>query len=169
MNPKLLVLSEMMRGQAFPIEKSPFNIGRVEHDSIDLTIDDQSLSSKHAAVLTKDEKYYIQDFKSTNGTRLNGTRIAAGKTLPLQGGDIIQLGAIEVLFDIKKETSIELQTGIDLSKTIGSLEEELLTSVSPLNNTKKEWKKAKRIVKYGIIILFLAVVVLVILLFREKS
>lgn len=62
----------------------------------DIQIDDQAVSSKHARIVREDDPYldgaksfYLEDLKSTNGTRLNGVPANRQK---LSSGDLIELG-----------------------------------------------------------------------------
>ncbi len=62
----------------------------------DIQIDDQSVSSKHARLVTENDPFldnnsliYIEDLKSTNGTELNGAEVSREKLID---GDMIQIG-----------------------------------------------------------------------------
>jgi hypothetical protein len=72
-------------------------IGRSE--SVDLCVASNVVSREHALV-TAGEPPMIQDLWSTNGTRVDGRRIAAAETAPLVLGRVIELGnALLILQD----------------------------------------------------------------------
>ncbi len=62
----------------------------------DIQIDDQSVSSKHARIVREEDPFlnnnhlfYIEDLKSTNGTRLNENNVSRQK---LSDGDWLGIG-----------------------------------------------------------------------------
>ena len=78
----------------------------------DLTIDDNSVSKIHAAlVLNKENQFQIADTGSTNGTFINGQRISYGKAMTISDTDKIKFGTIEVSFtrQIQPEVSESIQ------------------------------------------------------------
>ena len=68
----------------------PFLIGR--RDIADLSLNCISVSGKHAEFDLKDNKLWINDLKSTNGTFVNGTRIF--NATKLKADDIVQFGSM---------------------------------------------------------------------------
>lgn len=62
-----------------------------------LAIDDQSVSKMHASLLLNNEgKLVVADTGSTNGTFVNGVRIAYGKAVEFDQGDKLRFGSAEV-------------------------------------------------------------------------
>ncbi len=59
----------------------------------DLVINDTTVSGRHCVILTEDEKVFIQDENSTNGTYVNGTRLF--EKTELHPGDRVTLGKQE--------------------------------------------------------------------------
>ncbi len=79
-------------------EKQRLSVGRTKEN--DLVIDDQSISKIHAAlVLSLDKQLMVADTGSTNGTYINGQRIAYGRAFPVKVGDKINFGTIAVTFE----------------------------------------------------------------------
>lgn len=74
------------------------SIGRTKEN--DLILDDTSVSKVHAAfVFNSQSKLMLADTGSTNGTFINGTRIAYGRAFPVGGGDSLKFGTVEVSLD----------------------------------------------------------------------
>ncbi len=81
------------------------SIGRA-HDS-DLHLDHASVSKIHAALLMNREgTLLVSDTGSTNGTYINGRRIAYGEARQIEDGDVVGFGDAEVRFK-KAVTSAE--------------------------------------------------------------
>jgi hypothetical protein len=65
----------------------------------DLHINDKSVSKIHAAlVMNKEGTLLVSDTGSTNGTFINGRRIAYGEARQIEEGDVVGFGDIEVRF-----------------------------------------------------------------------
>lgn len=75
-------------------------VGRTKEN--DLALDHTSVSKMHGSLLlNSDGKLVVADTGSTNGTYLNGERIAYGKAIEIFEGDKLMFGAIEVDLDFK--------------------------------------------------------------------
>ena len=73
------------------------SIGRTKEN--DLSINNNSISKIHAAlVLNSEGVLQVADTGSTNGTFINGQRIAYGKAAPVADGDKVRFGLIDVVF-----------------------------------------------------------------------
>jgi hypothetical protein len=67
-------LTIFYQGEAFPVTKDRFIIGRGKQTS-DLTIKDPNVSRQHAMIEFSNGQYYIVDMGSTNGVEYNGQRV----------------------------------------------------------------------------------------------
>jgi putative serine protease PepD len=76
------------RGQLFPIPPQGLAIGRGSENA--LALPDDQVSRRHATIWFAQGGVFIRDEDSTNGTFVNGRRIAG--TVPLRAGDQIQIG-----------------------------------------------------------------------------
>lgn len=52
------------------------------------------ISRKHARIVGRHDRHYIEDLHSANGTKINGDRLLSGQKMPLQSGDQITLGDV---------------------------------------------------------------------------
>lgn len=72
-------------------------IGRAADN--DLCLRHQSVSKIHATMaMTREGSLLLSDAGSTNGTYINGRRIAYGEARLLQDGDVVNFGEVEVRF-----------------------------------------------------------------------
>jgi pSer/pThr/pTyr-binding forkhead associated (FHA) protein len=71
------------------------NVGRASDN--ELRIIDDSVSKIHAALLmTSEGTLLVADTGSTNGTFINGRRIAYGESRLIEAGDVVGFGDVEV-------------------------------------------------------------------------
>jgi len=61
----------------------------------DETINDPSISSRHAAIEQIDDVWFIEDLRSTNGIFINGKRVARQA---VANGDVVHLGGVKLDF-----------------------------------------------------------------------
>jgi EAL domain-containing protein (putative c-di-GMP-specific phosphodiesterase class I) len=90
-----------------PILSLPFSIGR--HPDRDLSLDSNAVSGHHAELRAAGEGIEIADLGSTNGTLLNGERLAGAA--PLKEGDIVQLATLEFRLGILEPGRTEALLG----------------------------------------------------------
>lgn len=71
------------------------NVGRGTDN--DLYLNDASVSKIHAALkMDEDHALLVADTGSTNGTHINGVRIAYGESRPIAADDVVAFGEVEV-------------------------------------------------------------------------
>ena len=82
-------------GSEHPL-RDGFTVGRAEE--CDLSLERPTVSRHHAVVEESDDRWFLEDRGSFNGTFLNGTRVQPGVRLPLRHGDRIGFGDETVVF-----------------------------------------------------------------------
>ena len=81
---------------SIPINNKVVKIGRDE--SNDIVIPKDSISSLHATIEYRNGYYYLEDHRSTNGTRLNNMKVKENSPMRLKSGDRIQFAIFEFRF-----------------------------------------------------------------------
>ena len=67
-------------GPDIPLARDVVMIGR--HPECDVRLDSLRISRRHCIITTEGEVVVIRDLGSTNGTWINGRRVAAGRVQP---------------------------------------------------------------------------------------
>ncbi|MCM8535226.1 MAG: FHA domain-containing protein [Lentisphaeraceae bacterium] len=166
--PRVIILSEIMRGKTFELTKDLYTIGRT--DDKDVVIPDGTISTLHCELIKDGDSYIALDKNSTNGTRINGIKITEQK---LCNSDILQVGGIEILFDSEDKantTSITTQTAIDLEHSAGSFAKGKMSNIDRTKSGQvpgEETKKSKKAFIIVISFLVLVVIALLILLMQK--
>src|SRR5215467_4532510 len=88
----LVVLAGSNVGEMYKVEKDRTVMGR--GDKVDIRLVDEGISREHAAVVREDERIFLEDMGSTNGTFCNGVRV---QRQALADGDKILLGSTTIL------------------------------------------------------------------------
>ncbi len=113
-----------IKGQIFDLKKEVYTIGR--SPDADIRIMDNTISRNHLKIFRKNNKYFIQDLKSKNGTFVNGERVQAGVEIEVKTGMPLAIGRVFIhLSDDYKEEALadrdlEALDSIDLSKELGN-------------------------------------------------
>jgi hypothetical protein len=101
-SPKLVVIRGQKIGVEFPIYPELNFIGRADEKPVDIDLEDQEppdriwCSRQHAVINFEDNRLTIEDLNSSNGTYVNRTRVYPGQKRPLNVGDVIQIGTVQL-------------------------------------------------------------------------
>jgi pSer/pThr/pTyr-binding forkhead associated (FHA) protein len=162
--PKLTVLTDGIEPTSFELTKEVTSVGRV--DGNDIVLPHQSVSGSHGELVLRGENdIYVRDLGSTNGSYINGNKVAES---PLQPGEVITFGEVELkLGGAKKVQSLDkhLQQGLKL----GNLDS---APKGPAKGfTKKSDKTGRYFMIAGILVaaILIGVIVLVISKFKGGS
>ena len=83
-------------GIAFPLNSAPLTVGRGAQN--DLVLEgDEFASSRHARIEVRGDGAWVQDLESTNGTFVNGSRVAGAQRL--DAGDVLRVGETDLLVE----------------------------------------------------------------------
>ncbi len=83
-------------GAAFPLNSAPLTVGRGGQN--DLVLEgDEFASSRHARIEVRGDGAWVQDLESTNGTFVNGSRVAGAQRLG--AGDMLRVGETDLLVE----------------------------------------------------------------------
>ncbi|NOY74819.1 MAG: FHA domain-containing protein [Kiritimatiellaeota bacterium] len=155
--PKLIILSEQLRGQKHELVNDAYSCGRVSER--DIHIPDPTVSTHHCDFVKRDGAYVLIDRNSTNGTRVNNIPITEQE---LQNTDILQVGGIEILYDCDDKsmtTVLKTTTGIKFDGA-----EVGVSTVTQMDNADPFRKGSKGGKSQMIMIGFVALLVLVVLI-----
>jgi hypothetical protein len=83
-------------GDEFPIDSAPLTVGRGGQNDLVLTGDDFA-SARHARIEVRGDGVWVQDLESTNGTYVNGTRVAGAQRV--DPGDVLRVGETDLLVE----------------------------------------------------------------------
>ena len=139
-SPDAYLLRHPVETLAKPIAVTPgrATIGRAPENTI--VIDAQTVSRKHAVIVSRDGKYYVNDLDSHNGTFINGKKINIST---IEHHDRISFGNLSFLFLRKSKTKpLAKDRLIDANSTISLNRDELDPSdflAYAAENARAEW------------------------------
>jgi pSer/pThr/pTyr-binding forkhead associated (FHA) protein len=80
-------------GDEFPLNSAPVTVGRGGQNDLVLG-GDEFASARHARIEVRGDGVWVQDLDSTNGTYVNGSRVAGAQRLG--GGDVLRVGETDL-------------------------------------------------------------------------
>ena len=87
---KLYVLNGTEMGQAFELKGDLTYVGRSEDN--DIQIDDKTVSRRHLKIIRRDNRLFVTDLKSENGTFMGGDIVTSGLEVEIEEGGILTMG-----------------------------------------------------------------------------
>jgi pSer/pThr/pTyr-binding forkhead associated (FHA) protein len=97
---QLIMRSGPTPGAAFTLEGDQLSIGRDSTNEI--VINDAEVSRRHARLTFQGGKYVLEDLGSTNGTFVNGQRLAGPRVL--KAGEVVSFGEqIILVFEVTSQ------------------------------------------------------------------
>lgn len=104
--PRVVVVRGEQLGIAYNLTDGKNYIGRTADQAVDIDLDgqepvEQIWTSRRHALITRDEYHFIlEDLNSLNGTFVNRKRLHPGHKHQLQPGDIIQVGTVQLRYQV---------------------------------------------------------------------
>ena len=92
--PKITVQREGETVLERTLDTFPVTFGRKSEN--DIVLEEKNVSRKHARIVQKENQYFIEDLKSSGGTKLNGEPV---EEKDIHTGDVLQIGAYTIHFD----------------------------------------------------------------------
>jgi len=83
-------------GDEFPLNSAPVTVGRGGQNDLVLS-GDEFASARHARIEVRGDGAWVQDLDSTNGTYVNGSRVAGAQRLA--AGDVLRVGETDLLVE----------------------------------------------------------------------
>ena len=83
-------------GAEFPLNSAPVTVGRGGQNDLVLT-GDEFASARHARIEVRGDGAWVLDLESTNGTFVNGTRVAGAQRL--EAGDVLRVGETDLVLE----------------------------------------------------------------------
>ncbi len=107
--PKLVVLQGPDKGRTFQTGEESFVLGRSSEQAL---LTDNTISRHHAELCRVDGAWLLEDRGSSNGTYLNGVRVA--KPVRVKRGDQIRLGSTLLVFAGDEQNEAVVRGLVDL-------------------------------------------------------
>ena len=83
-------------GEEFPLNSAPKTVGRGGQNDLVLS-GDEFASARHARIELRGDGAWVQDLDSTNGTYVNGERVAGAHRLG--AGDVLRVGETDLVVE----------------------------------------------------------------------
>jgi predicted component of type VI protein secretion system len=158
---KLVVLSEGLTGKSCELKAERTTVGRMDDNTFQ--IPEGSVSSHHCEVWLRGKDVVVKDLNSTNGTFVNGERVAT--EAHVKPGQILRLGQIEMRLETG-EAAASTKKQFDQTRVIGGVKvgdfeqgaRPVFDKDSPF--AKKSNKTAVIFITIGIVLAFIILVFL---------
>jgi hypothetical protein len=83
-------------GGEFPLNSAPVTVGRGGQNDLVLS-GDEFASARHARIEMRGDGVWVQDLDSTNGTFVNGSRVAGAQRMG--AGDVLRVGETDLVVE----------------------------------------------------------------------
>jgi len=98
MNISLVVAAGVHQGKVIPVAGPQFIIGR--DPTCQLRPASQAISKQHCSILQRENKVFVKDYGSTNGTFINDQQLTPNAEREVKAGDRIRLGPLDFSIQI---------------------------------------------------------------------
>jgi predicted component of type VI protein secretion system len=161
---KLVVLSEGFTGLTCELKEEKTTVGRLEDNAFQ--IQEPSVSSHHCELARRGNDIVVKDLSSTNGTFINGEKVAEAVLKP---GQILRLGQVEMRLESGAGAAAAAsKKPLEKTMVIGIKAQDLDQGSRPVNFeanaafSKKSNKANKIFIAIGIVLGILIIACLII-------
>jgi len=164
---KLVVLSEGFTGLSCELKVDKTTVGRLEDNAFQIA--EPSVSSHHCELTRRGAELLVKDLNSTNGTFINGEKVAEAVLKP---GQILRLGQVEMRLEsgaaAAAAASAATKKPLEKTMVIGIKAQDLDQGARPVNFeanaafSKKSNKANKIFIAIGIALGILIIACLII-------
>lgn len=136
---KITVFSAEGVQRDVPLSNAPLllNVGRTPDN--DLVLEDQQVSRHHAEIRVERDVVLLTDVGSTNGTFIDGERLAANNPIRLLPGTEVRIGSfvLVLLEPVQEPLAEEVKPGDDIFPTLSENEEPFIPQFPPISEPVK--------------------------------
>jgi len=128
---KLVVLSEGLTGLTHELKVEKTTVGRLDDNTFQIA--EPSVSSHHCEVIQRGNDIVVKDLNSTNGTFINGEKVAESALKP---GQILRLGKVEIRLETGAATTaatVAAKKPLEKTMVIGIQAQDLDKGANPAN------------------------------------
>ena len=98
-DPYIRIVESSGREETTKLEGRKWVAGR--EDGSQILLNDRKASRRQFELIASPQGNFVRDLGSSNGTQLNGTPLAPDELKPLRSGDVIQVGALSIYFEVR--------------------------------------------------------------------
>jgi pSer/pThr/pTyr-binding forkhead associated (FHA) protein len=98
-DPYVRIVEASGREETIKLEGRKWIAGREEGSQI--LLNDRKASRRQFELVSSPQGNFVRDLGSSNGTQLNGMPLAPDELKPLRSGDVIQVGALQIHFEVR--------------------------------------------------------------------
>lgn len=114
---EFFIMDGFSKKRFFDLEGDTIHIGRSSDN--DVQIKDSSVSRRHLEIIKKENRYFIKDLRSTNGTFVNGEQIGSDMEIEVEQGIPIVIGMSVICLGQGCSEEVEsFLDSMDVSKVI---------------------------------------------------
>lgn len=115
-----------------PVEETV--LGR--QPGVGLQLENETVSRRHARLDCSEESCAITDLKSSNGTKVNDVKIPSDEPVPLNDGDMIEIGPFSLVF---QQIPVDIPAEPEIEEAVDVVPATLPEAVAVAEPVEEEW------------------------------
>jgi pSer/pThr/pTyr-binding forkhead associated (FHA) protein len=119
---RIEILVDNEEPRIYSLDRPKIMVG--SHESCDIVINHKGISRKHLLITGKDEKYFVADQGSTNGSYINEHRLVPGNAAEFSSFFPVRLGDNVLMSLLSDEDAQDLGPDSDFNTQLGSAPQE---------------------------------------------